>query len=141
MTATALWYSTNLRLVQAHLPSCTVRFDREEATWIRVNRFPLPSNFAKPRSTDVLVLLPGITMPITAPPQCFYLDQGLRTRTGATPARVFDTGTYHAWPDLSKKGFATYCLMLQRWNPSWDVRSGDNFLTVFNTIFTTLATL
>ena len=141
MTVTEHWYSKNILMMQRHLPSCRMEFDRTEGTWIKLRQFPLPRNFDVPRSTDLLFLLAGITRPITTPPLCFYLDQHLRTRGGRTPDHIFNVGSVHQWPDLSRQGYALYCVMLKEWNPALDVVSGDNLLTVVNTIYSTLAEL
>lgn len=141
MSSTGEWLIGNLLLLQSTLPTCDIEFDGDEGTWVRIIRFPLPDNFQQ-RQTDLLLLLPGIDQPMTMQPRSFYLDQNLRSSlTGNTPAHIFDMGSYHGWQDLANQGYANFCLLLTQWNPTADVVSGDNLLTVVNAIYQHLSEL
>ena len=133
------WHSKNIRLICDEYSHSTIDYDYEEGTWIRISHFPLPPHFLQPYSR-LLLLLPGINQPITVPPKSFYLDKGLRTNTGSTPSHVFDHTSYHGAQDLSRHGYAYHCVLLHRWWPTADVLSGDNLITVLNTIRYRLAT-
>ena len=127
------WYSKMIRVLCEEYRHSVVEYDYEEGTWIRISHFPLPPHFVQSYSR-LLLLLPGINQPIPVPPKSFYLDKGLRTKTGATPAHVFDRTSYHGARDLSRKGCAYHCVLLRRWRPTADVLSGDNLITLLNTI-------
>lgn len=126
---TEKWYWQNIKLLAYLMPQSTISFDDEHGTWIRIERFPLPDNFAQYSST-LLLLLPGIDSPISAMPRHFYMDQHLVSRTGGMLAHMFDRAG-----DISELGYAWYCLHLQRWNPSPNVTEGDNFATIVYTIY------
>ena len=61
------WYAVNLQLLRYHYPQSQFTFDDEDFTWIRIDAFPLPSNFIQ-RTSRLLMRLPGIHRPITVPP-------------------------------------------------------------------------
>ena len=141
MISTGEWMIRNILLLRAALPECDIEFDGEDGTWVRVCHFPLPNNIEQ-LQTDLLILMPGIHYPVTMAPRSFYLDQNLRSSaTGFTPAHIFERAPGHGWEDLTNRGYANFCLILSQWQPTPDVVSGDNLLSVVNTVFMNLSEL
>lgn len=141
MISTGEWLIRNLLLLHAALPGCEIEFDSEDGTWVRLSPFPLPSNFAQ-QKTDLLILMPGMHHPVTMPPTSYYIDKKLQSSaTGYTPGHIFERAPVHGWEDMTAKGYANFCLHLSQWQPTADVVSGDNLLTVVNTVFKNLSEL
>lgn len=134
------WYSDNFALVASSLPYCAIDCDWTEGTWIHISGFPLPANFRQ-ETTNLLMVFAGTNHPITSEPRGFYLDQGLITINGNTPDHVFNTTSYHGFMNLSDMGYAWFCLLIDHWNPSQDVASGDNMISLINSIYAHLKTL
>lgn len=134
------WHYANLQLLYQLMPEADISFDEEECTWILIDPFPLPANVYQD-SSRLLLALPGINHSINKRPKAFYLDQGLIHSSGRLLEHVYNNETYHGCENLSHFGYAWFCLRLDRWNPSYDVVSGDNFSTVVNTIFQKLREL
>lgn len=139
-TTGPLWIWRNIQLVSASLPHCPLRFDREEGKWLHLARFPMPSNILQ-KTTDILLMLPGIHAPITEPPAAVYLDQNLRSVSGNGLAHLFDHGASHGRESLSHMGYAWFCLLFAGWHPASDVVHGDNYLTALNTVYRQLSVL
>lgn len=141
MNSTGEWLIRNILLLQSALPDCDIEFDGDDGTWVRIEHFPLPNNFQQ-QQTDLLLILPGIHQPLATPPRSFYIDKNLKSSaTGFTPAHIFEQGSVHGWADLANQGYANFCLILHQWNPTQDIVTGDNLLTVVNTIFEHLSEL
>lgn len=134
------WYWGNLQLLANQMPDSTITYDDEDCQWIAIDKFPLPRNVMQNRSR-LFILTPGLDKPITQRPEAFYLDIGLKHRSGRHLDHVFNQGAAHGCVDLSDYGYAWFCLLLDRWRPSYDVVNGDNYATVVNTIFQQLNTL
>ncbi len=137
-TLSKRWYETNIHLICSEYSHSLIEYDSEDCTWIRIRDFPLPPSFVQ-SYTRLLLLLPGINQAISVPPKGFYINQGLRTTEGP-PGHVFDHTSYHGAENLTKQGYAYHCVLLRRWWPTADVLSGDNLITVLNTIHLRLAT-
>lgn len=134
MITTTAWLSGNLQLIAKQMSYATIEYDSDNYEWISINPFPLPAK-VKQNFSRLLITLPGLQTPITEKPIAFYLNTGLKHSSGRSLEHVFNKRTYHECENLSHLGYAWFCLILNRWKPSTDVVSGDNLLTVINTIF------
>ena len=134
MNKTEAWYWANLQLLAQLMPDADITFDDEECTWILIDQFPLPANVYQDFSR-LLITLPGINAPINKRPKAFYLDKGLLHSSGRPLEHVYNNETYHGCEDLSRYGYAWFCLLLDRWEPKYNVVTGDNIATVASTIF------
>lgn len=140
MTRIEWWYWANILLLGEILPQCNIEYDHEDFTWVYLDDFPLPEN-VKRNTTRLLLVLPGSGRPISVRPNAFYLDKGLKGVSGQPLAHIFNSDAYHGCANLSHQNYAWCCLILRRWNPTWDVVSGDNLATIVNTIFQQLKEL
>ncbi len=140
MRKTAAWYFGGIQQLSQLFPNSKINYDTEECTWIYIDQFPLPVNVQQNYSR-LLLTFPGINYPITMPPKAFYLDKGLRGKSGRTLRHIFEEGTAHDCEDLSHLGYSWACLILRRWKPTYDVVSGDNMATLVNSIFQQLKEL
>lgn len=134
------WYWGNIELIGEQLPKAQIAYDDVNCQWLCIDRFPLPNNVQQDYS-KLLIVTPGLDQPISIRPNAFYLDLNLMHRSGRKLSHVYNKGAYHGCQDLSKEGFAWFCLHLNRWEPSYNVVDGDNYATVINTIYKELNTL
>lgn len=135
------WYWGNIQLVANLLPKSTVQYDDVKCKWLTVDPFPLPKNIKQDYSSRLVIVMPGLDKPIYAKPSGFYLDKDLQHSSGRSLYHVFNNGSAHGCRNLSNRGYAWFCLMLKRWQPSYNVIDGDNYATVINTIFQQLDTV
>jgi len=128
------WYWGNIQLLATQLPNSSISYDDVNCKWLLIDPFPLPVNVQQDTSR-LFIMMPGLDKSITDRPDAFYLDIGLKHRTGRPLEHVFNKEAYHGCQNLSKHGFAWFCLTLNRWSTAYNVVDGDNYATVVNTIF------
>jgi len=98
-------------------------YDDEDGRWVHVLYFPLPAGWDR-RTTGLLLELPDGYPHV--PPEGFYIDRFLRTRSGQQVDHYFEErGHYNPYAD---KGWGWFCIHLERgaWRPTADVLGGDN---------------
>lgn len=134
MTFVESWYNLNFQMLQLAYSGVWLEIEPDAYEWIRIHNFPLPDSFEQ-QATRLLVLLPGLTKPIGMMPRHYYANQNLRLKSGRRPRNVFDTRAQHGAPDLSHLGYAYLCVIPTRWQPTQDVVSGDNLVTIVNLIY------
>ena len=118
------------------LPDASISSDDERCEWIYINKFPLPSNFQQ-ETSRLLLVLPGITFPITCSPQCCFLDGGLAGKNGLPIVFPDHGGT---------KGPVLFScnridLFFEQWAPTQDIRQGDNLGTVLKKLYDKLKSM
>jgi len=102
-----------------------VDYDDEDGRWVHIPAFPLPEGWDR-RTTGLLLVLPDGYPHI--PPDGFYIDRFLRTRSGRRVSHYFEERSgYNPYVD---KGWGWFCIHLDHraWRPTGDVTSGDNLL-------------
>jgi hypothetical protein len=118
-----------------------VRYDDQDATWLLIETFPIPTGWNK-RQVSILVDVPAGTpgYPQLAP-QWFWTDRDLRTSLGQPIAHFFagagtggGTNQEH-W----QRGWGHFCLHVRSWHPvlataQRDLRAGDSLLTYLELI-------
>ena len=104
-------------------------YDDQEGRWVRLAHLPLPTGWNRD-ATSLLIELP--TAYPEVPPSGCFIDKGLNCSSHYYP------GSQHN--RYSELGWAWFCLHFdQGWKPSADVWSGDNLLTIVETIRTALS--
>lgn len=88
--------------------------------WILFRAFTLPAGWNR-ESTDLLVLIPP-GYPET-PPDNFYVQNGLRTESGAVP------GNFGEHQEVLDKSWAQFSYHAADWSPGPDPHDGDSLLT------------
>ncbi len=125
------WYAQNVWMLQQIFSDGEVEHSGDFA-WVRITTFALPENWQQ-HSTKLLMILPGVEGGFTKKPDGFYLDQGLRTRSGKTPEHIFDSAGYN---DLSSLSWARYSFHIKKWKPNLsEVLEGDNLLGLVDSIY------
>lgn len=101
-----------------------VDYDDEDFGWIRIPKFELPDGWSK-RYTALLILLPPAYPDV--PPDGFYIDKGLATKSGKPPSHYFQGRDHNR---LYDKNWAWYCIHAEKdnWQPSANLLKGDNLL-------------
>lgn len=126
------WYYQNIVLLHQVFNDKIIRFDGNAFSWFLIQDFDLPPIWV-PAFSDLLVVMAGLNGGFEIPPYDFYLDRNLRTKNGACLSNYFEE------PGESNKlghlGYAYLCIHLMDWQPSLDVVSGDNLLTVVDLIY------
>ena len=100
-----------------------VDYDDEDGRWVHILEFPLPTGWDREK-TGLLLMLPDGYPHV--PPNGFYIDRFLRTRSGRRVEHYFEEqGGYNPY---AEKGWGWFCIHLGRraWRPAGDVRRGDN---------------
>lgn len=136
MFLTAKWYLKNLQLLGSLLPAAALAFDPVKCEWICIDRFPLPSNFQQ-KTSPLLLILPGITAPITVAPQCCYLEGGLRGNNGAP---MGFSGSIRSGELVASPHFKVD-LRIEHWAPAQNVLGGDNFGTILKILYDQLKSM
>ncbi len=117
-----------------------VDYDDEDGRWVYILHFPLPAGWDR-QTTGLLLVLPGDYPHV--PPDGFYIDRFLRTRSGQRVDHYFEERErYNPYAD---KGWGWFCIHLHRgaWRPTSDVLHGDNLLklaALIRAILTEVAT-
>lgn len=109
-----------------------VRFDDEGYSWIYVENFPLPTGWNADYTSLLIWLPPNYPQ---FPPSHFSIRQGLQDTYGRSAGRHLG-----ATPETLNKGWDRFCFTFHshRWQPTSDIVSGDNLLTVSRVIFEVL---
>lgn len=100
--------------------------------WVYLPEFVLPNRWRQ-SSTPMLVTVPD-QYP-SSPPDGFFLSNDLRDENGRRPAHYFEERSAHN--PLTSKGWAWFCIHVQKWNPSYDFRDGDSvakYLTLIHLV-------
>lgn len=115
-----------------------VDFDQENCSWVHVHRFPLPRKRWSFPTVEILLDInngnPGYPQ---FPPQWFWVDKDLRTVDGTPIHHFFVRDTTFNDQQHLHEGWGHYCVHLAegyKWQPSNDVKEGDNLLTFFRII-------
>jgi hypothetical protein len=99
-----------------------VRFDEDNADWLIVPGYVLPSNWHHiARRSDLLIAFPTEYPQI--PPVGFYLMANLPSANG----HLYDQAYHAAWQEPVRKGWRWYCCYIApgAWRPAPVQRSGD----------------
>lgn len=88
--------------------------------WVLFKQFPLPEGWNREATELIIIIPPGY--PTTAPDN-FFVRNGLRLKTGQMP------GNYSENQSVLGGSWAQFSFHAERWNPSSDIRDGDNLLT------------
>ncbi|WP_420323372.1 E2/UBC family protein [Kribbella antibiotica] len=107
-----------------------VRFDREEGSWLYIEKFQLPQGWNK-RTVDILIDIPHGTpgYPSVAP-QWFWVDHDLRTDDGRSIGHFFPAGSAGSG-EYAEKGWGHFCIHVQEWQPAgpFSLDDGHTLLT------------
>ncbi|WP_143549034.1 E2/UBC family protein [Rhodococcus sp. ACS1] len=121
-----------------------VSFDRDDASWLYVPHFPLPSGWNK-REVAILVDIPWRapdTYPSTTP-QWFWTDNNLRTHDGRPLGHFFHhphTASGHNESEERERlarGWGHFCIYMESWTPALgaaDWQRGTSLITYLNMI-------
>lgn len=97
-------------------------YDPQIGRWyVYLPNFKLPAGWQQ-ESTPIIVTVTD-HYPV-APPDGFYLSDGLRDIHGRTPGHYFETRSAHN--PLTDKGWAWGCVHPTGWKPTIDIRDGDS---------------
>jgi hypothetical protein len=100
-----------------------VDYDDEDGRWVSIERFPLPAGWDR-RATGLLLVLSKEYPHV--PPDGFYIDRFIRTRSGRCVDHYFEErDRLNPYAD---RGWGWFCIHLTRraWRPTCDVVHGDN---------------
>lgn len=100
--------------------------------WVYLPEFVLPRGWRE-QSTPILVTVPA-QYP-SSPPDGFFLSNELRDVRGRRPAHYFEERSAHN--PLTTRGWAWFCIHVDVWAPSYDIRDGDSvakYLTLIHLV-------
>lgn len=110
-------------------------------TFFMIPRFAMP-NVIKQRYSRLLVMLPIVNNEnpdMVYPnifPNSFYFDTDLQDRQGEYVINILKglDLNWEAFNDRLDQGYGRFILPLKRWEPTWDIKSGDNLVTLVQNI-------
>lgn len=114
-----------------------VRYDREDGTWLYIERLPIPAGWNK-ATADILIDIPSGTpgYPQTAP-QWFWTNRDLTTQSGQEIGHFFKkVGNQGVDEEHWRKGFGHFCIHLNSWHASTGsaLEQGDTLLSYLHVI-------
>ena len=113
-----------------------VRYDREDGTWLHVERLPLPTGWNRP-TADILIDIPHGTpgYPQIAP-EWFWTNRDLMLQNGRLISHFFNLGSQGVDEEHWRKGFGHFCVHLNSWRPSAGLalERGDTLLSYLHII-------
>ena len=104
-----------------------VEYDEEDGRWVHLPDFSLPDGWDR-ATTGMLLVLPDGYPHI--PPDGFYVDRFLRTRSGLRLDHYFeDLSQYNPY---AAQGWAWFCIHLKNgsWRPAASIEDGDSLFTL-----------
>lgn len=119
------WILQNLKTLSKIYGRRTVVLDAQTWQSLLILNYSLPSNWKQTHSR-LLIVLPQGPQVFYNPPERFYLDKGLRTCNGKTPAHYFEDKGYN---DMSDRGMARFSFHLKEgWQPKAKYTGGTTIL-------------
>lgn len=103
-------------------------------TWrsILIFHYRLPASW-KQRTSRLLIVLPAKSKVFYTPPERYYLDPNLKTRTGVMPAHYFQSEGFN---DLARHGLARFSFHLTRgWKPKIQCQQGTTLADVIDALY------
>ncbi|GAA2133169.1 hypothetical protein GCM10009760_09050 [Kitasatospora kazusensis] len=114
-----------------------VSFDRQDASWVHIGRFPVPGGWNRPQ-VEILIDVPhGNPGYPSVAPQWFWTDRDLRTSDGRAIQHFFTSGgSSLADRSYTTKGWGHFCIHVTSWLPSSGlrIREGHNLLSYLDLI-------
>lgn len=113
-----------------------VRYDREDGTWLHVERLPIPPGWNK-ATADILIDIPhGIPGYPQVAPEWFWTNRDLATQSGRPVGHFFKLGNQGVDEEHWRKGFGHFCIHLMGWRPaaSFALEQGDTMLSYLRVI-------
>jgi hypothetical protein len=129
-----LWLLWNAGLLARLFGSDRVTIIGDDWRSIEIDDFPLPENWSRENS-QLVIRFPKLGTIFSVPPDHFYLDKGLRTKSGNTLRHYYEADYW--FNDRSDSEYARYSFHVDpdTWNPIRRIRAGTTLIDVLDELY------